>query len=58
MKNCKLFVPLGLHKGRPSYRRGLQPKREYPALQKIKLTVLLFTWVIFALMDPDPDPRH
>ncbi len=32
-------------------------KREYPALQNLKfLPFFLFLCVIFALLDPDPDP--
>jgi hypothetical protein len=32
-------------------------KREHPALQNMKiLDFFLFLWVIFALLDPDPDP--
>ncbi len=27
-KSCSLLNPLGLHKGRPSYRRSLQPSKE------------------------------
>jgi hypothetical protein len=31
-------------------------KREYPALQKMKfIDCVLFSWSIFALLDPDPD---
>ncbi len=31
-------------------------KREHPAVQKMKfITFVLFEWVIFALLDPDPD---
>jgi hypothetical protein len=31
-------------------------KREHPALQNMKfLDFFLFLWVIFALLDPDPD---
>ncbi len=54
---------LGLHIGRPSYRRRLQPSKEN--IQYLKkwnlLTFLLFLWVIFAHLDldhianPDPD---
>jgi hypothetical protein len=29
-------------------------KREHPAIQNMKF--LTFLWVIFALLDPDPDP--
>jgi hypothetical protein len=33
-------------------------KRDHPALQNIKIRIfVLFLWVIFALLDPDPDPR-
>ncbi len=31
-------------------------KREQPALQNMKFHNFSFLWVIFALMDPDPDP--
>ncbi len=32
-------------------------KREHPALQNMKiLYFFLFLWVIFALLNPDPDP--
>ncbi len=34
-------------------------KREHPALQKFKTFISsLFLWVIFALLDPDPDLKH
>ncbi len=47
-----IYLSLGLHKGRPIYRRSLQPpKREPPSLQNMKF---LFLWVIFALLDPNP----
>jgi hypothetical protein len=32
-------------------------KRKHPVLKNMKiLDFLLFLWVIFALLDPDPDP--
>jgi hypothetical protein len=34
-------------------------KREHPVLQKMKLKFInfyIFLWVIFAILDPDPDP--
>ncbi len=44
-----IYLPLGLDKGRPSYRRNLQPS------QKIKfISCNLFFWALFALLDPDP----
>jgi hypothetical protein len=43
---------LGIHKGRPSCRRSL----EHPALQNMKfMNSFPFLWVIFALLDLDPD---
>jgi hypothetical protein len=34
-------------------------KREHPALQKMKfINCFLLFWVIFALLDPDPDPER
>jgi hypothetical protein len=57
-----IYLILGLHKGRPSYRRSLQPSKEN--IQHFK-TFFLFLWVIFAFLDliesrsnPDPDPIH
>ncbi len=53
-----IYLSLGLHKGRPSYRKSLQPSREHPILKNMKiLDFFLFLWVIFALLDPDPDPQ-
>ncbi len=57
IKNCNLLFP-GLIKGRPSYRRSLQPSKEN--IQHFETwkfwTFFLFLWVIFALLDPDPNP--
>jgi hypothetical protein len=52
------YLSIALHKGRPSYRRSLKAlKREHPLLKNMKiLDFFLFLWVIFALLDPDPDP--
>ncbi len=38
LSKIAIFLSLGLHKGRPSYRRNLQPSKEniYVALQKLK----------------------
>jgi hypothetical protein len=30
-------------------------KREHPALKKRNLLTFLYLWIIFALLDPDPD---
>ncbi len=38
-----IYLSLGLHIGRPSYRRSLQlPKREHPALEKMKFLIFFF----------------
>jgi hypothetical protein len=51
-------LSIGLHKGRPSYwRKPSALKREHPVLKNMKiLDFFLFLWVIFNLLDPDPDP--
>jgi hypothetical protein len=51
-QNCN-FLSLGLHKLCPSYRRSLQISKE--AIQHAKHELLPLLWVIFALLDPDPD---
>jgi hypothetical protein len=43
LKKTAIYLSLGLHKEHPSYRRSLQP-------QDMK-----FLWVIFVLVDPDPE---
>ncbi len=58
-----IYLSLGLHKERSSYRKSLQFSKE--AIHHFKhelLNFLLLLWVIFALLDPDqltrlnPDP--
>jgi hypothetical protein len=53
-----IYLSLGLHKGRPSFRRSLQPSKEN--IQHFKtwnlLTFFIFLWVIFSLLNPDPNP--
>jgi hypothetical protein len=57
IKNCNLLIP-GLHKGRPSYSRSLQPSKEniqnFKTWKTSKLSIFV---VIFALLDPDSDSR-
>jgi hypothetical protein len=57
MIKIAIYLSLGLFKGRPSYRRSLQlPKENIQHLKKIKfINFFLFLWVIFAILDPDPD---
>ncbi len=55
IKNCNLPIP---HKVCTSklQKKPSALKREHPALQNMKfLSFYLFLWVIFALLDPDPD---
>jgi hypothetical protein len=51
-----IYLSLGLHKGRPSYRKKPSAlKRENPAIQNMKfLNFLLFLWIISGLLDPNP----
>jgi hypothetical protein len=43
-------------KGRPKQEKPSALKREHPALQKMKnLSFSQFFWVIYALLDPEPD---
>ena len=66
-----IYLSLGLHKVCPSYRRSLQFSKEAiqshmcgsgynpdPDPKHLVSTVAgLLLWVIFALLDPDPDPQ-
>ncbi len=53
-----IYSYVGLNKGRPSYRRSLQPAKENIQHFKIKTWNFFFSflWVIFALPDPDREP--
>ncbi len=55
-----IYLSLGLHKVYPSYRRSLQFSKE--AIQHFKTWTFtnycLLLWVIFALLDPDPDSEY
>ncbi len=57
IKNYNLPIPLGLHKECSSYRRSLQLSKEaIPTLQNMNFSkFFLLLWLIFALLDPDPD---
>jgi hypothetical protein len=49
IKNCNILIQ--------ATGEALSPQREHPALKNMKLLNLsMFLWVIFALLDPDPDP--
>jgi hypothetical protein len=54
-----IYLYLGLHKGRPSYKRSLQLSKEN--IQHFKTwNFIIFSLlrVIFALLDPDPDSEY
>ncbi len=58
-----IYLSLGLHKGRPSYKRSLQLSKKN--IQHFKtwnfvnfLEFFLLLWVIFALLDPDLDSEY
>ncbi len=54
------YLSLGLHKGRPSCKRSLQLSKEN--IQHFKkwnfLNFFLLLWVIFGLLNPDPDSEY
>ncbi len=57
LSKTPIYLSLGLHKVCPSYRRSLQFSKE--SIQHFKTWTFtnycLLLWVIFALLDPDPD---
>jgi hypothetical protein len=58
LTNIAIKFSLALHKGRTSYKRSLQLSKEnIQHFKKMKIiNFFLFLWVIFALLEPDPDP--
>jgi hypothetical protein len=52
------FTYLYLHKGRTlATGEAFSSKREHPTLQNMKILYFFrYLWVIFVLLDPDPDP--
>ncbi len=52
---CNFNLSLGLHKGRLSYRlfQKRTPPEHYKTLNF--LTFFIFLWIIFVLLDTDPD---
>ncbi len=59
LSKTAIYLSLGLHKVCPSYRRSLQLSKE--AIQHFKTWTFtnfcLLLWVIFSLLDPDPQTR-
>ncbi len=60
LSKTAIYLFLGLHKVCPSYRRSLHFSKE--AIQHFKTRTFtnycLLLWVIFALLDPDPDSEY
>ncbi len=60
LSKTAFYLSLGLHKVCPSYRRSLPLSKE--AIQHFKTRTFtsfcLLLWVIFALLDPDPDSEY
>ncbi len=58
IKNCNLLISRPLYKRKPKLQEKPSAlEREHPVIQNMKfLYFFLFLWVIFALLDPDPDP--
>jgi hypothetical protein len=58
LSKMEIYLSLGLPKGRPSYKRSLQPPQE--SIQHFKtckfVTFFYFCGSFSALLDPDPDP--
>jgi hypothetical protein len=51
----EIYLSLVLYKGCASYRRSLQLSKEnIQYFKKCNLITVLFFWVIFVLLDPDP----
>jgi hypothetical protein len=72
-QNYTLLIPIGLHKGHPSYRRSLPPSKEYIQYLKFINPFSIFVGHFCpsgseygsrdpaesgSNPDPDPDPQH
>ncbi len=51
-----IYLSLGIHKGRPSYKRSHQLSKENINMQF--LNFFYFCGSCFALLDPDPDSEY
>jgi hypothetical protein len=56
LSKIAIDLSLGLHKGRPSYRRSFQPSKENISHYKLDISKFfpIFLWVIVVLLDPVP----
>ncbi len=53
-----IYLSLGLHKGRPSYKKAFSSQKRTSSNSNHEITYFfLLLWVIFALLDPDPVPN-
>jgi hypothetical protein len=52
------YLSLGLHKVPPSYKEAFSSQKRPSNTSKHELRKNLFLWVIFALLDPDPDSEY
>ncbi len=54
-----IYLPLGLYKGRPSYRRSFHPSKENLALQNLNFLHFCVSfwpvWIRIRILDADPD---
>jgi hypothetical protein len=58
IKNCNLLIPRRSKRTSKIQKKPSAHNREHPALQHMKfLNFFTFLWVIFALLDPDPDSK-
>ncbi len=59
IKKHNLPIPRHLQRKSKLQKKPSAAKREHPALQNMKfLNYFLLLWVIFALLDPDPDSEY
>jgi hypothetical protein len=53
-----IYLSLGLLKGRPSYREAFSCLKRTSSTSKHEILIFLLLWVIFVLLDPDPDSEY
>jgi hypothetical protein len=54
-----MYLCLGLHEGRPSYKRSFSFQKRTSSTSKHEISYFfLLLRVIFALLDPDPDSEY
>jgi hypothetical protein len=53
-----IYLSVGLHKERPTYSLQLSKENIQHFKHEISKFLFLLLWVIFALLDPDPDSEY